>query len=49
MARRSPETQAKRRRELAKKAKRQQKDERRALRKAQRAANESPSNDQGLP
>ena len=48
MARRSPETQAKRRRELAKKDKRAEKDERKALRKSQRGTNEEvrPSPDE---
>jgi hypothetical protein len=43
MARSSPETQAKRRRELAKKDKRREKDEKRALRKQQRTDTDAPA------
>ncbi len=42
MARPGPQTQAKRRRELAKQEKRKQKDERRALRKEQKELNPPP-------
>jgi hypothetical protein len=46
MARSSPETQAKRRREMAKKEKRRDKDAKRALRKAHRTEKDEPSNEQ---
>ncbi len=47
MARPGPQTQAKRRRELAKQEKRKQKDERRALRKEQKEQNPAPPNKLG--
>jgi hypothetical protein len=43
MAKRTPLTQAKRKRELAKKEKRKAKEERRALRKQQKALNSTPA------
>ncbi len=47
MARPGPQTQAKRRRELAKQEKRKQKDERRALRKEQKELNPAPPSKPG--
>ncbi len=47
MARPGPQTQAKRRRELAKQEKRKQKEERRALRKEQKEQNPAPPNKPG--